>query len=78
MQTMSSQAESEAGSSPETGETPAPPTTPCSVVWSQGRAYVLEGGSGRPRWMGTDAHGRPQALTGDDLRRRGWSYRRAS
>ncbi|WP_216204970.1 hypothetical protein [Amycolatopsis aidingensis] len=55
-----------------------PPTTPCTVVWSQGRAYVLENASGRPRWMGTDSHGRPQALTGEDLRRRGWSYHRAS
>nr|WP_245976061.1 hypothetical protein [Amycolatopsis palatopharyngis] len=55
-----------------------PPTTPCTVVWSDGRPYVLEGGSGRPRWMGTDGHGRPQALTGAQLQRRGWSYRRAS
>ncbi|NIJ12257.1 hypothetical protein FHU38_002601 [Saccharomonospora amisosensis] len=58
-------------------EAPEPPTTPCTVVWSQGRPYVLESGPGRPRWMGTDSHGRPHALTGEDLRRRGWSYRRA-
>lgn len=57
-------------------EAAAPPTTPCTVVWSQGRPYVLENGSGRPRWMGTDTHGRPQELTSADLRRRGWSYRR--
>lgn len=57
---------------------PAPPTTPCSVVWSRGRPYVLESGAGRPRWMGTDHHGRPQALTGEELRRRGWSYRRST
>nr|WP_092535090.1 hypothetical protein [Amycolatopsis arida] len=65
---------------PATPSNPAgvPPTTPCTVVWSQGRPYVLDGSVGRPRWMGTDAHGRPQALTGDDLRRRGWSFRRAS
>lgn len=55
-----------------------PPTTPCSVVWSQGRPYVLEPGSGNPRWMGTDPRGRPQALTRAQLRRRGWSHRRAS
>nr|WP_170200553.1 hypothetical protein [Prauserella endophytica] len=54
----------------------SPPTTPCTVVWSHGRPYVLESGPGRPRWMGTDDHGRPQALTREDLRRRGWSYRR--
>ncbi|MEU6641582.1 hypothetical protein ABZ863_03445 [Saccharomonospora sp. NPDC046836] len=56
----------------------SPPTTPCTVVWCQGRAYVLESSSRRPRWMGTDSHGRPQALTGEDLRRRGWSYQRSS
>ncbi|RZQ63739.1 hypothetical protein [Amycolatopsis suaedae] len=55
--------------------TDLPPTTPCTVVWSLGRPYVLEGGSGRPRWMGTDGRGRPQALTGADLRKRGWSFR---
>ncbi|OQO93813.1 hypothetical protein B1813_04600 [Saccharomonospora piscinae] len=55
----------------------SPPTTPCTVVWSRGRPYVLESGSGRPRWMGTDHHGRPQSLTGDELRRRGWTYRRS-
>ncbi|OZM72410.1 hypothetical protein CFN78_15625 [Amycolatopsis antarctica] len=60
------------------GSTPAlPPTTPCSVVWSQGRPYVLEGVAGRPRWMGRDARGRPLALTRADLQRRGWSLRRA-
>ncbi|MCR3732842.1 hypothetical protein LY40_000503 [Prauserella salsuginis] len=57
--------------------TSAPPTTPCTVVWSQGRPYVLENPTGRPRWMGMDRHGRPQALTGDELRRRGWSYHRS-
>ncbi|WP_247648536.1 hypothetical protein [Saccharomonospora xinjiangensis] len=55
-----------------------PPTTPCTVVWSRGRPYVLESGAGRPRWMGVDHHGRPQALTGEELRRQGWSYRRSS
>jgi hypothetical protein len=59
-------------------EATEPPTTPCTVVWSQGRPYVLESGVGNPRWMGTDTRGRPLALTGADLRRRGWSYRRAS
>lgn len=57
---------------------PSPPTTPCTVVWSRGRPYVLESGAGRPRWMGVDHHGRPQALTGEELRRQGWSYRRSS
>jgi hypothetical protein len=57
---------------------PDPPTTPGTVVWSQGRPYVLESGSGNLRWTGTDNRGRPCALTGADLRRRGWSYRRAS
>lgn len=54
-----------------------PPTTPCSVVWSHGRPYVLEGATGRPRWMGRDHRGRPLALTGAELQRRGWSLRRA-
>jgi hypothetical protein len=49
------------------------PTVPCSVVWSGGHAYVLEPGSGRPRWMGVDDRGRAEELSGDDLRRRGWT-----
>ncbi|WP_242613825.1 hypothetical protein [Herbihabitans rhizosphaerae] len=52
------------------------PTMPFSVVWSQGHAYVLEG-HGRPRWVGLDSRRRPQALTSDDMRRRGWSHRPA-
>ncbi|QFZ22249.1 hypothetical protein [Saccharothrix syringae] len=52
------------------------PTTPCSVVWSKGHAYVLEGFRGR--WVGVDDRGRPQALSGDELQRRGWSRTRAS
>jgi hypothetical protein len=52
------------------------PTTPCSVVWSKGHAYVLEGSHGR--WVGVDDRGRPQVLSGDELRRRGWSRTRAS
>ncbi|SDW45563.1 hypothetical protein SAMN05421504_101628 [Amycolatopsis xylanica] len=55
-----------------------PPTDPCSVVWSHGRPFVLEAPSGRPRWVGTDTRGRPQALTRAELARRGWSHRRAS
>ncbi len=55
------------------------PTTPCSVVWSKGHAYVLEGLHGRARWVGVDDRGRPLALTNADLERRGWSRtRRAS
>jgi hypothetical protein len=72
---MSTEAE---GGTPAT-TSPVPgilPTTPCTVVWSEGRPFVLEGLTGRPRWMGTDGHGRPLALTGADLQRRGWSYRR--
>ena len=52
------------------------PTAPCSVVWSRGHAYVLEGSEGRPRWMGVDDRGRPIALTNEDLHRRGWSRTR--
>jgi hypothetical protein len=54
-----------------------PPTVPTSVVWSEGRPYVLEGRAGRARWMGTDDRGRPEALSSADLQRRGWSLRRA-
>ncbi|WP_167115853.1 hypothetical protein [Amycolatopsis viridis] len=64
--------------STETAATTDPlPTTPCSVVWSQGRPYVLESGAGALRWVGTDHLGRPQALSGAELHRRGWSHRRA-
>ena len=56
-----------------------PPTVPCSVVWSRGHAFVLEGFHGRSRWVGMDDRGRPEALTNTDLRHRGWSRtRRAS
>jgi len=48
------------------------PTTPCSVVWSKGHAYVLEGN----HWRGVDDRGRPQSLTAADLERRGWSRTR--
>jgi hypothetical protein len=54
------------------------PTAPCSVVWSGGHAYVLEGNRGRPRWMGVDDRGRPVSLTNDDLRRKGWSRSRTA
>ncbi|MFD7659185.1 hypothetical protein ACFV4N_34845 [Actinosynnema sp. NPDC059797] len=52
------------------------PTDPCSVVWSKGHAYVLEGFHGR--WVGVDDRGRPQALSGDELRRRGWTRTRVN
>jgi hypothetical protein len=52
------------------------PTTPCSVVWSRGHAYVLERLSGRARWLGVDDRGRPQALSCADLQRRGWTRTR--
>ncbi|WP_179776447.1 hypothetical protein [Amycolatopsis endophytica] len=54
------------------------PTAPCSVVWSQGRPYVLEPASGSLRWVGTDHLGRPLVLSCADLRDRGWSFRRAN
>jgi hypothetical protein len=53
------------------------PTTPCSVVWSRGHAYVLEPTSGRSQWIGVDDRGRPQRLSRADLQRRGWSRTRA-
>jgi hypothetical protein len=55
-----------------------PPTIPCSVVWSQGHAYVLESGAGRCRWVGCDDRGRPQAFTHAQLQSRGWTLTRAS
>ena len=61
----------------ETGtKTGALPTLPCSVVWSQGHAYVREGACAR--WVGVDDRGRPKSLTDADLRRRGWSLTRAT
>ncbi|WP_191243456.1 hypothetical protein [Amycolatopsis deserti] len=58
-------------------ETDPLPTAPCSVVWSQGRPYVLEPAAGTLRWVGTDHRGRPLTLSGEELRRRGWTHRRA-
>ena len=52
------------------------PTAPCSVVWSKGHAYVLEGF--RARWVGVDDRGRPLALTAAELQRRGWSRTRVA
>lgn len=49
------------------------PTTPCSVVWSGGHSYVLEGVGGRARWAGIDDRGRAEFLTDAELQRRGWS-----
>ncbi len=54
------------------------PTVPCSVVWSGGRAFVLESVSGSARWVGFDAFGRPQSLSNDALERRGWSLNRGA
>lgn len=76
---ISTEAESEpanrrAARAGATGAGPLP-TAPCSVVWSKGHAYVLEGF--RARWVGVDDRGRPQALSGDELQRRGWSRTRA-
>ncbi|MFD5830642.1 hypothetical protein [Lentzea sp. NPDC060358] len=52
------------------------PTAPCSVVWSRGHAYVLEGF--RARWVGRDDRGRPHAITGAEMQRRGWSLTRTA
>lgn len=52
------------------------PTAPCSVVWSRGHAYVLEGF--RARWVGRDDRGRPHALTGAEMQRRGWTLTRTA
>jgi hypothetical protein len=52
------------------------PTTQCSVVWSGGHSYVLEGTGTRARWAGVDDRGRALFLTDADLRRRGWSRSR--
>lgn len=50
------------------------PTQPCSVVWSEGHAYVLERVlGGAARWVGVNDRGRPEALTGTELQRRGWT-----
>lgn len=52
------------------------PTTPCSVVWSRGHAYVLEGF--RARWVGRDDRGRPHAITGAEMQRQGWTLTRTA
>ncbi len=52
------------------------PTTPCSVVWSRGHAYVLEGL--RARWVGRDDRGRPHAISGAEMQRRGWTLTRTA
>jgi hypothetical protein len=54
------------------------PTTPCSVVWSKGHAYVLEAGLARSRWVGCDDRGRPMELTNAEIQSRGWTLTRAS
>ncbi|WP_092521872.1 hypothetical protein [Actinopolyspora saharensis] len=48
------------------------PTAPCSVVWSGGHPFVLEGIGGRSRWVGVDDRGRPRFLSDSELQRRGW------
>ncbi|ANZ38915.1 hypothetical protein BBK82_25425 [Lentzea guizhouensis] len=52
------------------------PTSPCSVVWSRGHAYVLEGF--RARWVGRDDRGRPCSLTGAEMERRGWTLTKSA
>ena len=53
------------------------PTAPCSVVWSRGRAYVLEAVDGYAFWVGFDQYGRPQSLSRSALERQGWTPHRA-
>ncbi|WP_460959383.1 hypothetical protein [Parasphingorhabdus pacifica] len=53
------------------------PTMPCSVVWSNGHSFVLEGVGTRARWAGVDDRGRARFLTDADLQRRGWSHNRS-
>ncbi|OLR94527.1 hypothetical protein [Actinokineospora bangkokensis] len=50
------------------------PTQPCSVVWSDGRAFVLE----PPVWVGLDHRGRLARLTPAALQRQGWSHDKLS
>ena len=72
---MTTSAASEPSAPPSA--TPAtPPTVPCSVVWCEGRPYVLEGRPGRARWVGTDYRGRPEALSSAEVQRRGWTHSR--
>ncbi|HEX7309024.1 hypothetical protein [Lentzea sp.] len=61
---------------PQPLQTAQLPTTPCSVVWSRGHAYVLEGF--RARWVGRDDRGRPHAITGAEMQRRGWTFTRTA
>lgn len=73
---MSTDADQPTGSTaaaPPAGSAAPLPTTPCSVVWSRGHAYVLEPASGRSHWVGVDDRGRPQRLSRADLQSRGWS-----
>jgi hypothetical protein len=72
-ETESPTSDSKATAGDDVASNGSPPTAPCSVVWSRGHAYVLESGGGRPRWMGVDDRGRTEELSGDDLRRRGWT-----
>lgn len=65
-----------AGVEPARSSSAELPTAPCSVVWSGGHSYVLEGSTGA-RWAGVDDRGRARFLTDADLRRRGWSHRQA-
>ncbi|PPK61224.1 hypothetical protein V5P93_004964 [Actinokineospora auranticolor] len=60
----------------DTGSTPTLPTAPCSVVWSQGHAFVLEYTGGGAHWVGFDAFGRPRSMTPAALERQGWSTHR--
>ncbi|TDD52527.1 hypothetical protein [Saccharopolyspora elongata] len=76
---QASAAQTAAAARVEPGRGPATtelPTAPCSVVWSGGHSYVLEGSTGA-RWAGVDDRGRARFLTDADLRRRGWSRTRA-
>lgn len=52
------------------------PVTPCSVVWSGGHPWVLDGEPGIPsprRWVGLDDAGTPQVRTAAAMRAHGFS-----
>ncbi|MCG8918825.1 hypothetical protein L6E12_23890 [Actinokineospora sp. PR83] len=61
------------GGQPAPGTARSLPTAPCSVVWSNGRAFVLE----PPVWVGLDGYGRLARLTPAALDRQGWTHHRA-
>lgn len=55
------------------------PTTPCSVIWSDGHPFVLDGEPGISpiiaprRWVGLSVVDQPLVLTADEMRDYGFS-----